>query len=450
VLDFSPDDEHLLLLQYFSIGESYLYEYDRTTANLEPLLDETLRASVREAAYDHTGGILFLADLGAEFVRLHRLDRARGTIEVLTGDLSWDVENFVIAPDGSYLVMVVNEEGFSRVMAMALPSRRFVALPELPAGVVLGMQFDATSRSVAITLSSATSTADVYVLSLDGRTLTQWTQSEVGGLLTSDFTAPELIRYPTFDEIDGARRQIPAFLYRPKGAGPHPVAVLIHGGPEAQFRPYFSSTIAYLVGELGVAVIAPNVRGSAGYGKSYLKLDDGRSREDSVRDIGALLDWIAQTPGLDASRVALMGGSYGGYMVLASLVHFGDRIAAAAESFGISHFVTFLENTEPYRQDLRRAEYGDERDPEMRTFLDAISPLTHADTIRTPLFVAQGLNDPRVPASESAQIVEAVREHAPVWYVIYEQEGHGFGRKSNADHYSAVATLFLKTYLLAQ
>jgi len=203
-----------------------------------------------------------------------------------------------------------------------------------------------------------------------------------------------------------------------------------------------------LVKELGVTYIAPNVRGSAGYGKSYLRLDNGKLREDSVRDIGSLLDWIDTQPDLDQDRVVVMGGSYGGYMVLASMVHYGKRLKAAVERVGISNFVTFLENTQPYRQDLRRAEYGDERLPEMREFLTEISPLTHVDQMITPVMISQGANDPRVPLSESEQIVDALKgSGVPVWYVLANNEGHGFRRKANRDYNSAVTYEFLSQFL---
>jgi dipeptidyl aminopeptidase/acylaminoacyl peptidase len=271
----------------------------------------------------------------------------------------------------------------------------------------------------------------------------------VGGLDQKAFAYPELIDYPTFDEADGEPRRIPAFVYRPAGEGPHPVYISIHGGPEAQYRPYFSAALQYYVGELGMAVIAPNVRGSAGYGKSYLKLDDGRRREDSVRDIGALLDWIETQPDLDPGRVVVSGGSYGGYMVLASLVHYSDRLTAGVERVGISNFVSFLTNTEEYRRDLRRAEYGDERDPEMRAFLEAISPLNQVGRIDRPLLIFQGANDPRVPAGESEQIHRALRERGvPVWYVLALDEGHGFRKKANSDYAAAATALFLQRFAL--
>ncbi|HWM29483.1 MAG TPA: prolyl oligopeptidase family serine peptidase, partial [Woeseiaceae bacterium] len=259
----------------------------------------------------------------------------------------------------------------------------------------------------------------------------------------------ELIHYPTFDEVDGEARQIPAWVYRPRSDGPVPVIISIHGGPEGQARPYFNSTFQMWMDTLGVAVIAPNVRGSNGYGKSYLALDNGFKREDSVRDIGALLHWIATQPDLDESRVAVYGGSYGGYMVLASSVHYSDRLRAAVDVVGISNFVTFLENTEDYRRDLRRAEYGDEREPQMRAHLEKISPLNNVGEIGIPMFIVQGENDPRVPVTESAQVVRALREQGqPVWYMNALNEGHGYQRKENRDIYQQAMVMFLKRYLV--
>ena len=223
----------------------------------------------------------------------------------------------------------------------------------------------------------------------------------------------------------------------------------IHGGPEGQAVPYFDPYTQFLMRELGVAVLVPNVRGSSGYGKTYLKLDNADRREDSVRDIGALLDWIATRPELDASRVGVTGGSYGGYMVLASLMHYPERIRAGVDVVGISDFSTFLTNTEDYRRDLRRAEYGDERDPAMKAVFDRISPLKNASRIRSPLFVAQGRNDPRVPWTEAEQIVAAVRGNGqPVWYLLYADEGHGFRKKANADWFDAATILFWQEHLL--
>ena len=223
----------------------------------------------------------------------------------------------------------------------------------------------------------------------------------------------------------------------------------IHGGPEGQARPGFIGRNNYFVSELGVAMIYPNVRGSSGFGKTYLKLDNGALREDSVRDIGALIDWIKEQPYLDGSRIMIMGGSYGGYMTLACAFRYADRIASAAETVGISNFVTFLERTESYRRDLRRVEYGDERDPAMRAILEAISPLNNTDKITKPLMVVSGKNDPRVPYTEGVQIVADLKKRGtPVWFILANDEGHGFAKKPNADYQFYATVEFAKQTLL--
>jgi dipeptidyl aminopeptidase/acylaminoacyl peptidase len=311
--------------------------------------------------------------------------------------------------------------------------------------VISGIVAARDAAVMGISIGTATSPTDAYVLDLRRRALTRWTESEIGGLDPASLIAPTRVSYPSFDG-----RSIPALYYRPRGEARFPVVVYIHGGPESQSRPWFTPIIQYLAGESRVAVLVPNVRGSDGYGKSYLAMDDGRRREDSVRDIGALLDWIAQQPELDASRAAVYGGSYGGYMVLASLVHFGDRLRAGVDVVGIANFVTFLENTAAYRRDLRRAEYGDESDPEMRPFLAQISPIARVSEIRSALFVAHGANDPRVPASEAEQIVRAVRASGhDVWYMLARNEGHGFLRKENRDVFTELAVMFLERHLAA-
>ena len=440
--DWSDDETRLLIARYISVNESRLYEFDLDTGSRRRLLGDVTAAfgNVRYGAGDD---VYFTTDMGAEFMRLHRLDLATGAVSVLTADVPWDVAAFAVSRDKARLAYVVNENGLSRLYAFETADRRFTALPELPAGIVSGLRFDPHADRLAFTVSSPTTPSDVFSLDFSSRELTRWTVSEIGGLRRDQLAEPTPIAYESFDG-----RSIPAFVYKPREGGPHPVIVNIHGGPEGQARPGFSPTTQLYLNELGAAVIYPNVRGSAGYGKSYLKLDNGRRREDSVRDIGALLDWIAEQPDLDAGRVAVMGGSYGGYMVLASLVHYGDRLVAGVERVGISNFVTFLENTQPYRQDLRRAEYGDERDPDMRAFLESISPLNRVAEIDTPLLISQGLNDPRVPASESAQIVAALKERGvPVWYVLANNEGHGFRRKANRDYLTAVTVEFLKERL---
>ena len=307
-----------------------------------------------------------------------------------------------------------------------------------------------------MTLNSAQNPIDSFVLSLGksplstGR-LTRWTYSEVGGLDTRKFAKPIPITYPSDVEGQDKPMAIPAFAYLPPGKGPFPVIIHVHGGPENQFRPQFNSDFQMWIDQLDVAIIAPNIRGSLGYGSGFMTLDDGYEREAAVKDIGALLDWIATQPRLDKDRVAIFGASYGGYIALASAVHYSDRLCAAVDRVGISNFVTFLENTQDYRRELRRIEYGDERNPEMRAFLEQISPLNNVDKIKIPLFVQQGKNDPIVPMSESEQMVKALRAQGQtVWYMNALNEGHGYDKKENRDLYQQATFLFLQRYLLGE
>jgi dipeptidyl aminopeptidase/acylaminoacyl peptidase len=370
------------------------------------------------------------------------------------------VEAIEVSPASDSVAFSVNENGASRLYwfearLVDIDGTRELAVSpaseiELELGVVGGLEFARDGRRLGFTLARADAPAEAYSYDFDNRSLVRWTYSEVGGLDASQFVAPEQIAYPTFDTVgpDNEPRLIPAYYFRPKSASaqrPVPVLINIHGGPEGQYRPTLSSFDQFLLNEMGIAVIRPNVRGSEGYGKTYLRLDNAEQREDSVRDIGAALDWIAGQPELDAGRVAVIGGSYGGYMVLASMVHFSDRLKAGIDIVGIASFETFLKNTSPYRQDLRRAEYGDEREPRMQQFFARIDPLHNADKITAALFVAHGKNDPRVPFSEAVQIAEKVRANGqPVWTVYADNEGHGFAKKANRDYlYSAIA-LFLQ------
>ncbi len=448
--EWSPDDSKLLVARLVSAHESYPHLLDLATGELTELNPSEEKIAYGDAVFARDGkGLYYTSDEGSEFHHLRYLEFASGDSRTLTADVPWDVEGLALSPDGKRLAFTVNEDGIARLHLRDVATMAELPLPELPPGQVFGLEFSPDGKQLGLTLISSQSPGDVYAIDLDARKLVQWTFSEAGGLDTSTFVNPTLVHFPTFDQVGGAPRRIPAFYYRPPGAGPFPVVINIHGGPEGQARPFFNPITQYYVLEMGAAALFPNVRGSSGYGKSYLLLDNADKREDSVRDIGALLDWIATRPELDASRVAVVGGSYGGYMVLASMVHFNDRLRAGVDLVGISNFVTFLENTSDYRRDLRRVEYGDERDPEMRAVLERISPNNHAAKIGKPLFVVQGLNDPRVPASESEQMVEVIREHGgTVWYLLAKDEGHGFDKKSNRDFFTHASVLFLERFLV--
>lgn len=449
-VDWSHDGRRLLLLNYISITNSALHILDLKTGKTKQVNPTEEEVFYGFAEFSPNGRNLFyVSDQDSEFRNLVRYDIVTGRKTVLTGDINWDVEEFDLSPDGRRIVFSVNEGGLSKLHLRSARNNAELGAPSLPPGLIDGLTFSPDGRRFAFTFNSATSPGDTWSYDLVVKRLTRWTRSEVGGLDTDKFVSPELITFRTFDEVKGSPRRIPAFVYKPKGKGPHPVVISIHGGPESQFRPGFSSTYQFWANEMGVAVIAPNVRGSSGYGKTYVRLDNGRRREDSVRDIGALLDWIAGQKDLDEDRTMVIGGSYGGYMVLASMTHYNDRLAGAVDIVGISNFVTFLKNTKGYRRDLRRVEYGDERDPEMRAFLEKISPLNNASKITKPLFIIQGLNDPRVPASEAEQMLAEVRRNGgTAWYLLAKDEGHGFRKKSNRDYMTEAIALFFREFLV--
>lgn len=467
VQDWSLDDKQLAVIRYRSITDSELLLVDvasgeQTAIEPAPRKEPARRGSrasgsvsVGEARFARDGrGLYFTSDRGGEFMGLHYLDLHQQQLTTLTPDTRWDVERFDLSPDGRLLAYTLNEAGLSRLVLRDLRLQADVLLPPLPGGAVIDhLVFDHRHNRLAVALQSASSPTQVFVYDFSGDdpavlpevTLVRWTEPDLGGIEPLRLVPAQLVEFPTWDQDGGQQRRLSAFVLRPATPGPHPVIIDIHGGPESQFRPRWDAFRQYLVNELGYVVIAPNVRGSAGYGRNFLKLDDGVLREDSVRDIGALLVWVGAQRDLDRNRVVVTGGSYGGYMALASMVQYGDRLAGGIDLVGITNFVTFLTNTSGYRRDLRRAEYGDERDPDMRALLTAISPLTNVAAIRKPLLIVQGLNDPRVPASESEQMKALVRARGgEVWYLAAKDEGHGFRKKSNADAYRATVVAFLK------
>ncbi len=450
VSDWSPDDNLLLAGKYISANESYFYILDFSTKTLTQINPSSEKIAYSGALFSKNGnGIFFTSDENSEFQRLRYYDLQTKKITVLTEDINWDVEAITLSEQGDKLAFTVNEDGMAKLYLLDTKAMKYEKVPGIPVGQVYGLSFHPDGKKLALVLNTPQSSGDVFVMNLSDYSLERWTYSEAGGLNTSNFEIPELIHYPTFDEVDGKPRMIPAFIYKPKGEGPHPVLIDIHGGPEGQALPYFNPINQYYINEMGIAIIEPNVRGSTGYGKSYLQLDNGYNRENSVKDIGRLLDWIAKQPDLDAKRVAVTGGSYGGYMVLSSMFNYNDRLKCGVDVVGISNFVTFLENTQDYRRDLRRVEYGDERDPEMNKFLNSISPTTNAHKITKPLFVVQGFNDPRVPYTEAEQIVDIVRKNdGEVWYLLAKDEGHGFRKKTNRDYYIWSEVLFYENFLL--
>ena len=449
VLDWSPDDSLLLVLQYISINESHLHLVDARTGKRSQLTRATKdKVAYGHARFAHDGkAVLATSDDDSEFQQLIRIDLKSGEQTTLTASITWDVEEFEQSPDGKVIAFVTNEAGVGALNLMDAKKGKLMPKPKLPLGTVSNLEWHANGHDLAFNLSSAKSPSDVY--SLDARTglLERWTESETGGLNPESFVEPEILKLSSFDGL-----LISAIVYRPdpkKFPGPRPTIINIHGGPEGQSRPVFQARNNYFLNELGVAIVYPNVRGSAGYGKTFLTLDNGFKREDSVRDIATILGWIARQPDFDRSRIAVTGGSYGGYMSLACMVQYADILRCGIDVVGISNFVTFLNNTQDYRRDLRRVEYGDERDPKMKEFLEGISPANHAARIKKPLFVVQGKNDPRVPLTEAEQMVKAIRDAGgKVWYLMAKDEGHGFAKKRNADFQFLSTILFYKEHLL--
>ena len=449
VEDWSHDGETLLLGEYVSVNESHLYLLDVQTGRRTPVTPPGEKGvAYGRGQFAADGKSIFITtDRNAEFQRLMEVDLSGKVLRVLTEKVQWDVDEFELSPDGNTIAYILNEDGVGVLHLMNAKSGKELKAPKLPLGIPSGLEWHENGRDLGFNFVSAKSPNDAYSVDVKTGKIERWTESETGGLDPQQFVEPELVKLKSFDGL-----QISAFVYRPdpkKFPGQRPVIVNIHGGPEGQSRPIFQARNNYFLNELGVAVIFPNVRGSVGYGKTFVTLDNGFKREDSVKDIAAVLDFIKRDAALDGARIAVTGGSYGGYMSLACMEHYADSLRCGIDVVGISNFLTFLKNTQDYRRDLRRVEYGDERDPKMAEFLEKISPTTNVKKITKPLFVVQGKNDPRVPVTEAEQMVKAIRHNGgTVWYLMAKDEGHGFAKKRNADYQFLATIQFYREFLL--
>jgi dipeptidyl aminopeptidase/acylaminoacyl peptidase len=448
--DWSPDDKKILLTEGMSINETYLWLVDTTTGEKTELTPRGAKEKIfyGDAQFSKDGkGVYVTTDKDAEFQRLAYLDLATKQPKYLTSKIAWDVERFDLTKDGKRIAFVTDEEGVSVLHVMDAATQKEVALPKLPAGVIAALRWHKNGRELGFSLNNARSPGDCYSVDVVSGKVERWTESETA-VKTDSFPQAELVRWKSFDG-----KMISGFLYKPgaKFTGKRPVLVVIHGGPEGQSQPTFLGRMNYLLNEMDIALIVPNVRGSTGYGKTFTLLDNGFKRDDTYKDINALFDWIAEQPDLDADRIGVTGGSYGGHMTLAVSTFYSDRIRCSVDIVGMSNLVTFLEHTEAYRRDLRRVEYGDERDPQMREYLEKIAPMNNIEKIKKPMFVIAGKNDPRVPVSESQQIADALKKQGtPVWLLIAKDEGHGYRKKSNQDFQFYATVEFLRQYLLKQ
>lgn len=448
-LDWSPDGRRIVVREQISAAESYLWLFDASSGEKTEVTPRrgAPKAYWGDALFSADGRSLFVtSDAGSEFRRLLRLDLATKRTTPLTAEIPWNVDEIELTRDGRRLAFTTDENGMSVLYVRDTETGAALPAPKLPPGAVSRIGWDGDGHLLGFALTTAESPTDAYSWNPDTRILERWTESE-SEAPTAGFPPAELVTWKSFDG-----RVISGFLYHPspeRFPGKSPVLVVVHGGPESQMMANFVGRSNYFVDALGVALLYPNVRGSYGYGRTFLSLDDGFRREDSYRDVAAAFDWIATRPDLDASRIAITGGSYGGHTTLAVSAFYADRIRCSVDVVGMSNLVTFLEHTEAYRRDLRRVEYGDERDPKMRAFLERIAPMNNLEKIVRPMMVVAGKNDPRVPVSESDQIVRALKQQGtPVWYVLAKDEGHGFSKKPDLDFQFYATVAFLQKYLL--
>jgi dipeptidyl aminopeptidase/acylaminoacyl peptidase len=445
-LDWSPDDRKLLVLKYLSISEAYLYVVDLATGQKREVDPSPSKIGIAGAKFSRDGqGVYFISDRDGEFAQLRYVNLFTAEKTVISGRLPWDIEELAISRDGHYLAYVSNEAGIDKLNVLDLRRHQDLIPPKLPAaGIINSLSFDAEGGRLAFGFAAPNRPRDAYVFDIATNHLEAWTHSEPGAVDLAKFAMPRLAQCPTFDRTDGRERQMPVYIYEPSTPGPHPVLIVLHGGPKSQFRPAFDPWLQYVVNELGYAVVAPNVRGSSGYGKTYLALDKGELREDAVKDVGALLVWLGLQTAFDSKHVVVSGESYGGYLTLATLVNFGERLRGGVDLAGIPDFVSYLTNTAPYAQQQRRAEYGDERDPDMRAFLRRISPLANAERITRPVLIVHGRNDPQVPLNEVEQMVYRLRNKGgEVWYLQAGDEGHSLRKKPDRDAYYRTFAQFL-------
>ena len=438
VADWAPDGRALIVSRHHSNVNNDLYRLNLETGEATLLTGHEGDARFSGANVNPDGGSLYLAtDRDGEFLRLARLDLATLALEYLTPD-DRDVEGVELSRDGRYLVASRNVDGYSDVLLFNGRGRRMPD-PRIPEGIVGDFEFSPDSRRLAFTLTAPERNPDIWVVDLPHGDARRLTRSSTAGIPPRSFRKPRVVRYTSFDD-----HQIPGLFYEPETENA-PVIVNVHGGPESQSRPAFAPVTQYLLGR-GYAVFFPNVRGSTGYGKAYTHLDDVGLRMDSVEDLAHAAYWLRER---GHRRIAVMGGSYGGFMVLAALTEYPDLWTAGVDIVGIANLVTFLENTGSYRRSLRESEYGSlEKD---RAFLESISPIHKAEKIAAPLMVIHGKNDPRVPVGEAEQIVDRVKENGgTVDYLLYEDEGHGLAKlKNRLDAYPKIAA-FLDRHLAAE
>jgi dipeptidyl aminopeptidase/acylaminoacyl peptidase len=445
-LDWSQDDGKLLLLNTLSPQKSALYVADASTGGLTPLALPQSRITAADFAPDGVGYYL-ISDAQSNFEQLLYFNPITKVIRRVSADVPWDVEAFAVGAGGHYVAYVVNDDGQSRLTVLDTLRNLEFKPPGLQDGRIDNVRFDGTGQKLAFSYESARSPRDVYVYDIAQGALRQWTRSEIGPIDAAGLAAAQVIHYPTWDRLGLSRRTLSAYVYLPRGPSPCPVLIVLPGGQElhSQSRPDWQPFIQFAVNDLGYAVIAPNVRGSSGYGKAFRALDGGRLRDDAVRDVGALLVWIGLQPGLDSHHVAVMGHGYGGFLALASLATYGDHLQGAIDVAGIANLVDFVGHSPAAERAQRVAEFGDVQDTEMRAFLDRISPLDNVALIHRPVLIVQGLDAPGSRAADAQQLVWRLRsERNQVWYLSASDAGNDFTTPLDRQAYLDTAAQFLE------
>jgi dipeptidyl aminopeptidase/acylaminoacyl peptidase len=447
-LDWSPDDRKLLLRRHVSAYEESLYILDLGTGQKREVEPSAAKGSIANAKFARDGtGVYFISNRDGDHARLRFVNLFTAENSDISSGGDVDVEQFALSKDGHYLAYVTDEGGADKLNLLDLRAHQDLVPPRLPApGVVDSLSFDPDSKRLLFGLATAIQPRDAYVLDVAGNRLEPWTASEAGPLDRTKFVLPRLTQFPTFDRLDGKARELPLYIYEPASPGVHPVLIVLHDGPDERFRPTFDPWIQYVVNELGFAVLAPNVRGSAGYGKTFGALARGDQREDAIKDIGALLVWLALDSRFDKTHVLVSGTGYGGYMALAALVNYSERLRGAVAMAPITDFIGFLSGTAPESRDAARQEYGDERDADGRIFLRRISPFLNAERITRPVLIAHGKNDRGVPIAQSDQLVIRLRaRNQTVWYLKATDEGGRFARWQNREAYYRAFAEFLSS-----
>ena len=445
-LDWSTDDSKLLLLNTVSPQKSSLYFADVATGALTPVGVPEARITCASFAPDGVG-VYLVADAQSDFEQLLYYNPITHQTRRVSADVPWDVEEFAVGAGGHYVAYSVNQDGQSRLIVLDTLRNLDFKPPGLQDGRIENLRFDGTGQKLAFSYEAARSPRDVYVYDVAQGTVQRWTQSEVGPLDPAGFATAELVHYPTWDRFGLNRRTLSAYVYLPRGPSPCPVLIALPGGQElhSQFRPGWDPFIQFVVNDLGYAVIAPNVRGSSGYGKEFRALDGGKLRDDAVRDVGALLVWIGLQPGLDAHRVAVMGHAYGGFLALASLATYGDHLRGAIDVAGIASLVDYVGHSPAAERAQRVAEFGNVQDSDMRAFLDRISPLDNVALIHRPVLIVQGLDAPGSRSADSQQLVWRLRsEGNQAWYLSARDAGNDFVVPADREAYLETAAQFLQ------